>query len=87
MLKDLLAEHSINVDNNNIEIEIPDDFEENSEVDFDKNGFTITCKVDDLTRKVQYDLSERTITVSFESDIYSGAEVYTLDGKIMKVIN
>lgn len=87
-LKDLLKQHNINIGSYDLEIEIPDDFEEDSQIEFEsQNKFVINSQDEDLSRKVSFDLSEKTITVSFESDLYNGAEVYSLDGKIMKVIN
>ena len=87
-LKDLLKQHNINIGSYDLEIELPDDFEEDSQIEFEsQNKFVISSQDEDLSRKVSFDLSEKTITVSFESDLYNGAEVYSLDGKIMKVIN
>ena len=88
MLKDLLKQHNITLGDSNLEIEIPDDFEEGSKLEFESEGkLVISWQDEDLTRKVSVDSSEKTITVSFESDLYSGAEVYSSDGKLMKIIN
>ena len=88
LLKDLLKQHNINIGSYDLEIEIPDDFEEDSKMEFEsQNKLIISCQDEDLTRKVSFDLSEKTITVSFESDIYYGAEVYSLDGKLITIIN
>lgn len=88
LLKDLLKQHNINIGSYDLEIEIPDDFEEGSKLEFESEGkLVITWQDEDLTRKVSFDFSEKTITVSFESDLYSGAEVYSSDGKLMKIIN
>lgn len=88
MLKELLKQYDISFGNTNLEIEIPDDFEQDSEMEFEtQNKLVITWQDEDLIRKVSFDLTEKTITVSFESDLYSGAEVYSLDGQLISIQN
>lgn len=88
MLQDLLNEFNITLSGFTANIEIPDDFEENTKIRFEEgNKIKFICQLEDLVREVCIDLTEKTITVSFESDIYSGGEMYTLDGQLLKIMN
>ena len=86
-LEDLLKKFNVTSPRGAGNIEIPDDFEENTRNFEEDNKIKFICTLEDLTREVCIDLTEKIITVSFKSDIYYGGEEYSLDGQLQKIMN
>jgi len=86
-LEDLLKEFNVTIPKGTGNIEIPDDFEENTRKFEEDDKIKFICTLEDLKREICIDLSERIISVTFKSDIYSGGEEYSLDGQLIKIMN
>ena len=89
LLKDLMEETNINLSLSDIaqNIEVHDDFLNNSTVSINEIEININCNVDDVSRVINFNFERNTITELFVSDMFHGGVVYSMDGGTIKIIN
>lgn len=89
LLKELMDLTNVNLSlsENAQNIEIHDDFRNNSTLIINETEITITCSVDDVTRAVNFNFDKNTITEIFTSPVGVGGVVYSMNGNIIKILN
>ena len=89
LLKELIELTGINfaLPKTSEEIEIADEFSENYSITTSTKDISIKCVVDGVTRVVNFNFENDTISEVFASKVCHGGIVYSIDGSILKIIN
>ena len=68
-------------------IEIDDSFKDDLYVESQEEKISIYTNDNDITRLVNFDLTNKTITELFQSTLFVGGTVYSFDGELISMIN